>query len=129
MTDIPPPKNTLKQDSLIMGLVGSAHILSHFFQLSLPPLFPLLHDAFHVSYVELGSLITLFYLVSGTCQAFAGIFVDRYGSRPVLMFGIITMATCIGLISLITQFWMLYPLMALAGLGNGIFHPADLSAL
>jgi MFS transporter, FSR family, fosmidomycin resistance protein len=122
-------QNTLKQDSMMMALVGSAHFVSHFFQLTLPPLFPLLHATFDVSYKQLGLLLTVFYLVSGTCQAFAGHYVDKYGSKPVLMFGIVTMATCIGLLSLTTHFWMFYPLMALAGLGNGVFHPADLSAL
>ena len=31
--------------------------------------------------------------------------------------------------SLAPSFWMFYPLMAFAGLGNGVFHPADLWAL
>ncbi len=112
-----------------MGLVGSAHFISHFFQLSLPPLFPLLHDAFNVSYVELGSVLTTFYLISGLCQAFAGILVDHYGARRILLIGITLMATCIGLIGLVPQFWMIYPLMAIAAVGNSVFHPADLSVL
>ncbi|MFY9288236.1 MAG: MFS transporter [Alphaproteobacteria bacterium] len=129
MTTPLDPNNSLKRDSLIMGLIGSAHFTSHFFQLSLPPLFPLLHDHFNVSYVELGSILTIFYLVSGICQAFAGILVDHYGARRILIGGIGLMATCVGLMGFVTEFWMLYPLMALAGLGNGVFHPADLSAL
>jgi MFS family permease len=92
-------------------------------------LFPLLHASFGVSYVELGSLLTIFYLLSGTCQAFAGIFVDRYGARPVLACGMTLLATSFGLFALAGKFWMLYPLVALAGLGNGVFHPADLSVL
>jgi MFS family permease len=112
-----------------MALVGSAHFISHFFQLSLPPLFPLLHDYFNVSYVELGSVLTVFYLVSGICQAFAGILVDKYGARPVLMTGILLMATSIGIAGFVPQFWMFYPLMACAAVGNSVFHPADLAAL
>ena len=37
-----------------MGLVGVAHMISHFSQLLLPPLFPWLKDAFNASYTELG---------------------------------------------------------------------------
>ena len=73
--------------------------------------------------------MTPFYLVSGICQAFAGIFVDKWGARPVLLFGMMVMATCIGLAGLVTHFWMFYPLLVMAGIGNSVFHPADFSAL
>lgn len=119
----------LKRDALIMGLVGAAHFTSHFFQLSIAPLFPILHGIFHVDYVALGSLMTVFYLVSGICQAFAGIIVDRIGARRCIIAGIALMAGSIGLSSAVTQFWMFYPLMVLAGIGNSVFHPADFAAI
>jgi len=129
MSDITGSRATLGRDALIIALVGAAHFSSHFFQLALAPLFPRLRDAFDVSYVTLGSVATTFYLCSGICQAFAGILVDRYGARPMLLAGIATMATCIGLAGLVTEFWMFYPLVALAGIGNSVFHPADFSLL
>ena len=89
MTAAAETPKSLRQDSTIIGLIGAAHFISHFFQLCLPPLFPLLHDSLGVSYVELGSLLTIFYLGSGTCQAFVGVAVDRYGARPVLLAGIL----------------------------------------
>jgi MFS family permease len=119
----------LRQDALTIGLIGLAHLISHFFQLALAPLFPYLHQAFSVSYLELGSVSTSFYIASGICQAFAGILVDRYGARPMLLAGVTTMAACIGLAGLATDFWMLYPLAVLAGVGNSVFHPADFSLL
>jgi MFS family permease len=119
----------VKRDSLIIALISSAHFFSHFYQLSLAPLFPLLRDAFGVSYVELGSVVTGFYVVSGVCQTFSGILVDRYGARPILIGGIALMATCMGLAGLVSKFWMLYPLLIGAGFGNCIFHPADFSVL
>lgn len=117
------------RDTLVIALVGIAHFTSHFFQLALAPLFPHLRDAFDVSYATLGSVATTFYLTSGICQAFAGIVVDRFGARPMLLGGIATMATSIGLFGAVTDFWMLYPLAALAGIGNSVFHPADFSVL
>jgi MFS family permease len=119
----------LRRDTLTIGLVSLAHLMSHFYQLSLAPLFPRLHETFDVSYVELGALSTCFYLASGICQALAGIVVDRYGARPILLAGITTMACSIGLAGLVNQFWMLYPLAVLAGIGNSVFHPADFSLL
>ena len=64
-------------------MVGLAHSLSHFFQLALPPLFPLLKAEFGVSYAVLGSLIGVFYALSGLTQFAAGFIVDRFGARPV----------------------------------------------
>jgi MFS transporter, FSR family, fosmidomycin resistance protein len=53
-----------KRDASVIGLVGLAHMVSHFAQLILPPLFPWLKDAFGVSYAELGLLMTIFFVVS-----------------------------------------------------------------
>ena len=38
-----------RSDTLVIGLVGLAHMLSHFYQIALGPLFPLLRDEFAVS--------------------------------------------------------------------------------
>src|SRR5215208_5886920 len=78
----------LRQDAGVIGLVGLAHMISHFTQLLLAPLFPWLKDAFHASYTELGFLMTLFFVVSCTMQAVSGFLVDRYGPRPMLFAGL-----------------------------------------
>jgi hypothetical protein len=51
----------LRQDSTVIGLIAIAHGSSHFFQLLLPPLFPLLKAEFDVSYAQLGVLMMVFY--------------------------------------------------------------------
>jgi MFS transporter, FSR family, fosmidomycin resistance protein len=117
------------QDMGVIALIGSAHAVSHFFQLVLPPLFPLLRDAFGVSYAELGLLATVFYAASGLCQTPAGFAVDRFGARAVLVTGIALFATAILLIGLAPSYWLIVPLVAAAGIGNSVFHPADYSIL
>jgi MFS family permease len=118
-----------RSDTLVIGLVGLAHLLSHFYQVVLGPLFPLLRAEFGVSYTALGLIVSLFYGVSGVCQAFVGILVDRYGADRLLLFGITTMATAVMLMGLAPAYWVLLPLAVLAALGNCVFHPADLSIL
>ena len=83
-----PAAGTFRRDVKVIGLIGSAHCLSHFFQLVLPPLFPLLRAEFDVSYTTLGALVSVFYVASGLCQFGAGFAVDRFGARPVLLGGI-----------------------------------------
>ena len=78
----------LRQDAGVIGLVGVAHMISHFSQLLLAPLFPWLKDAFGVSYTQLGLVMTVFFVVSCAVQAASGFVVDRHGPRPVLLGGL-----------------------------------------
>lgn len=109
--------------------MGSAHALSHFFQLALPPLFPLLKAEFGTSFATLGALVSVFYVASGACQFGAGFAVDRYGARPVLLGGIALLAGSALAAGFVPTVYWLLPLAALMGLGNGVFHPADFAVL
>jgi len=128
-TTDPTGQSEGRSDTLVIGLVGLAHLLSHFYQVALGPLFPLLRDDFQVSYTALGLIITLFFGVSGVCQAFVGILVDRYGGDRLMLFGIVAMATSVLLMGLAPAYWVLLPLAVTAALGNCVFHPADLAIL
>lgn len=123
------PAEARPRDLQIVSLVGMAHYASHVMQLALPPLFPLLHHAFAASFTELGLVVTLFYAASGLGQALAGVLVDRYGAHRLLLGGLVLLSSAIALAGLVSAYWMLLPLAVLAGLGNSVFHPADLSIL
>lgn len=112
-----------------MGLVGSAHFLSHFFQLALPSMFPFIRAELGVGYAALGLVVSVFYGTSGLAQTPAGFLVDRFGARRILLGGITLLATAVGLAGLVPAYWALLPLAALGGLGNSVFHPADYSIL
>jgi FSR family fosmidomycin resistance protein-like MFS transporter len=112
-----------------MGLVGVAHCISHFSQLLLPPLFPWLKDAFHASYAELGLLLTVFFVVSCSVQAFSGFVVDRFGPRPILFGGIALLAAAAFGFAASTSYTMLMGFAVVAGVGNGVFHPVDYTLL
>ncbi len=124
---IAPP--SLRRDVRIIGLIGTAHFFSHFFQLTLPPLFPLLKDVFGVPYVALGLAVSVFYGGSGIGQTLSGFLVDRVGALRVLMAGMGLLAGAIALAGLVPSYWFLLPVALLAGLGNSVFHPADYSIL
>ncbi len=131
-TTLPTPTPTptpWRRDATVIGLVSTAHGISHFSQLLLAPLFPWLKDAFGVGYAELGFLMTIFFVVSCITQAAAGFWVDRVGPRPVLLFGL----SLIGLSALgyaaSTSYLMLALCSVTAGIGNGVFHPVDYTLL
>ena len=114
------------QDIRVVGLVSSAHFMSHFYQIVLPPLFPLLKDAFGVGYAELSIVMSLMYATSGLMQTPAGVIVDRLGPARVLIGGLGVYSVAVLLYGFAPNLWALAALAVVAGLGNCVFHPADL---
>ena len=127
MTDI--ALDAPRRDARVISLIGGAHCSSHFFQLVLPPLFPLMKAGFGVDFESLGIMMAVFFSISAFAQVLAGFFVDRFGAHRILPAGI----ACLGLamlgIGFAQSYWMLLPLAALGGIGNAVFHPADYSVL
>lgn len=123
------PAAPLRQDASVIGLVGAAHLVSHFSQLLLAPLFPWLKDAFHASYTELGFLMTLFFVVSCTVQAASGFLVDRYGPRPILFAGLGLLALAAFGFAASPNYASMALFAVVAGVGNGVFHPVDYTLL
>ena len=120
---------TSASDALVIALVALAHGSSHFFQIILAPLFPLIKEDLDVSYAALGLVMTLFYAVSAVCQPLAGFVVDRYGARAVLVFGVGLLAAGTLLQGTADSYAMLVAGALVAGTGNSVFHPADFSIL
>jgi FSR family fosmidomycin resistance protein-like MFS transporter len=84
---------------------------------------------FGFSYTEAGFLMTVFFTISGVGQALAGIVVDRYGARRVLMAGVSMLAASGLALAAAANYRDAGAGGRLAGLGNSVFHPADFSLL
>lgn len=123
------PQGKGGEDWMTIGLVGGAHASSHFFQLVIPSLFLPLGQAFGLDFVQLGFLMTLFFVVSGFGQAISGFVVDRMGARPVLWFGIACFVVSALILSAATGYSTLMLAALVGGVGNAVFHPADFSIL
>ena len=118
-----------KNDLPVISLVALAHGISHFSQLIVAPLFPLIKEELGVSYAALGFAVALFYALSAIFQPVAGFVVDRFGARSVLLSGVgfLTAGTLLAGIS--GSYLLLVLGMAIAGIGNSVFHPSDFSIL
>ena len=123
------PPHPARHDAQLIGLVGLAHLISHFSQLLLAPLFPWLKDAFDASYAELGLLMSIFFVVSCVVQAGSGFVVDRFGPRPVLFAGLSLLGAAAFGFAASHSYAMLAAFSVLAGAGNGVFHPVDYTLL
>ena len=129
MTTLTAPVPPARQDAQLIGLVGTAHLISHFSQLLLAPLFPWLKDDFNASYAELGLLMSIFFVVSCIVQALSGFVVDRFGPRPVLFAGLTLLGAAAFGYAASHSYWMLAACSVVAGIGNGVFHPVDYTLL
>ncbi len=129
MTTLTAPAPPARQDAALIGLVGTAHLISHFSQLLLAPLFPWLKEVFNASYAELGLLMSIFFVVSCIVQALSGFLVDRFGPRPVLFAGLTLLGAATFGYAASHSYWMLAACSVVAGIGNGVFHPVDYTLL
>ena len=120
---------SLALDTRIIGLVAVAHGLSHFFQIVVAVLFPLVRDDLGVSYAALGATIAAYYVVSGVFQTLAGFAVDRFGARRVLFAGLALCVAGVLLASIAPSYEVLFAAALIGGIGNSVFHPCDFSIL
>jgi MFS family permease len=114
-----------RRDVKILSLISVGHFMSHYFSLTLPPLFIYLREAFDVSYAELGLMMTLSYGASAVVQVPVGFLVDRFGAKLVLTLGLTLLSLGYGLVGLAPVFWVVILLTMIAGIGNSVFHPAN----
>ncbi len=126
---MPAPAVPLGQDARVMALIGLAHASSHFAHLLLPVMFPAFLAEFGWSYSELGLLVTVFFVVSGTGQAMAGFVVDRVGARPTLYAALLLMLLACAVAAVAPNYATLLLVAVLAGAGNASFHPVDFTIL
>ena len=112
-----------------VAVVSTAHFVSHFYMLLLPPLFPLLREVYGVGYTELGFAVSVFSIVTACTQVPVGFAVDRFGARRILIAGLLLQSAAFALIGLVPVYGAFLVLMAVAGLANSVYHPADYSLL
>lgn len=123
------PTQLKRRDWRIILLLGLIHASSHFYQLILPTLFWYLSRDYGYDYVQLGFLVTCFFMVSGLGQASSGILVDRIGPAPVMFFGLGAFVVSGVLLAISPNYGVLLLAALVGGAGNAIFHPVDYSII
>lgn len=107
----------------ILGAISACHLLNDMIQSLLPAIYPILKDAFGLSFAQLGLLTLTYQATASLLQPLVGLFTDR---RPLPYSLVLGMAsTLLGLLVLASApgFPALLAGGMMLGLGSSIFHP------
>ncbi|HEX2529641.1 MAG TPA: MFS transporter [Geminicoccus sp.] len=118
-----------RHDLTVISVIGIGHFFAHFYILALPPLFPVLTAGLGFSYTQLGIGLAILNLMTAIAQVPVGMIVDRYGAFWPLLLGQIAFAVGIAAVAFEPSFAVFLVMMAVAGLGNAVYHPADYAIL
>ena len=119
----------ISRDTRVNILIGNGHFLSHFYTLTLPPLFLFLQKDFDISYAELGLVPVVMSIMAAAMQTPYGFLVDRFGARRFLVINTLIMSLAITAMGFATSYWQLVVLAAISGAANAVYHPADYTIL
>jgi len=113
----------------VLALIGTAHFLSHFYLLAIPPLFLFWRDEFQVSYAMLGLSSALLSGTTALLQTPVGFLTDRYGAKRFLVGGTLLMSLGVAAMAIAPGYWMILLLAVVSGIGNSVIHPVDYAIL
>ena len=133
MAGLPKKERSVKRPDIsvisVLFPLSVVHLVSHVHVMAVPALLPLLPEALNVNYVELGVAIGVFNVASTLSQVPMGFAVDRFGGRRLLYLALTVGSGGYLLLALFPTYLCLLLAMVLAGMANGVYHPADYSIL
>ena len=120
---------TRASETKLVAGVCFAHLVSHYYMLTLAPLFAFIRADFGVTYTELSLALTAFNVASAVLQTPVGFFIDRTGARINLIGGLLLGSAAIAIAGAANSFWVFIAMFAVLGLANTVYHPADYALL
>ncbi len=107
----------------IVGAVAGAHLLNDLIQATLPAIYPMLKDKYHLSFGQIGIIAMIYQITASLLQPMVGIYTDKRPMPYLLPMGMF--ATLVGVIAiaLANSYTTLILASAIVGMGSATFHP------
>ncbi|MCX6046269.1 MAG: MFS transporter [Chloroflexi bacterium] len=114
---------TGSQAARALFLAGFSHFTLELCQNFLPVLYPLLIASMGLHYTQIGFIALIGTLTGSILQPFFGFLSDRLGPERVCALSVLWLGLLMGLVGLVTHYWLLVVLVGLASVGSAAYHP------
>lgn len=107
----------------VLAALSVAHLLNDTLQSMIPAIYPLVKDAYHLDFAQIGLITLAFQVTSSLLQPLLGYFTDRRPWPHAMVAGMA--ATLVGILGLAfaSSYGMVLVAAALVGTGSAVFHP------
>ncbi len=107
----------------VLLAISFCHFLNDLLQAVLPAIYPLVKEAFALSFTEIGLITLTAQVTASLLQPVVGLYTDRHPKPYSLAFGMASTLAGMTLLALADSFGMLLAAAALTGVGSSVFHP------
>src|ERR1041384_5234134 len=125
-SDPVPPKRSFRE----VWLITIGHALTHWYPATFYLLLPLIGNELGLSYVQIGSTLTVQAVCGAISNIPGGLIVDSVGRKGLLMaFSLFWIGAPYLLMGFSYDYWLLLTCAALVGIGNNLWHPTAIPLL
>jgi sugar phosphate permease len=111
-------------------LISAGHAMTHWYTATFYLLLPLIGSELGLSYVQIGFIMTVQHAVGAASNLPAGMLVDRYGNRALMMAAaLFWVGFPYLLMGFTSTYWVLLACVTLVSVGNNIWHPTAIATL
>src|SRR5947199_1772834 len=131
MTDFAVPSGQAPRKSFReVWLITIGHALTHWYPATFYLLLPLIGNELGLSYVQIGSILTVQAAAGAISNIPGGLIVDSVGRKGLLMaLALFWIGAPYLLMGFTHEYWTLLTCAALVGIGNNLWHPTAIPLL
>ena len=107
----------------ILLALSASHMINDTLQSLLPSIYPILKNAFKLTYTQVGLITLCYQLTASILQHLVGRFTDRHPKPYSLAFGMAMTLAGLVFLSRATSYPMILVSSVMVGMGSSIFHP------
>lgn len=115
-----------QQHSIVLPIlftISISHLLNDLIQSLIPAVYPILKDAYHLSFTQIGLITLAFQIVASLLQPLVGLYTDKRPLPFSLPAGMAFTLTGLLLLAAAPSFPVILVAAAMVGVGSAIFHP------
>src|SRR5712675_1998672 len=125
-----PPEETRPKSFHEVWLITAGHSLTHWYPATFYLLLPLIGNELGLSYVQIGSILTVQAAAGAISNIPGGLLVDSVGRKGLLMaISLFWIGAPYLLMGFSHDYWLLLTCAALVGIGNNLWHPTAIPLL